>query len=92
MNDSLTKEVMEEELCSTIYSFQNGKNPRTDGFSVEFFLGFYDLIKEYLLKVVIESQHSRKFLGSMNSTFLALIPKKQKPTDLEISDRFPIAM
>jgi hypothetical protein len=44
---------------------------------VEFFLGFYDLIKEDLLKVIQESQQSGKIIGSFNNTFLKLIPKKK---------------
>ena len=50
-----------------------------DGFTVEFYIGFYDLIKKDILEVVRESQESGKVLGSLNSTFLSLIPKKQKP-------------
>jgi hypothetical protein len=45
---------------------------------VEFFVGFYNVIKDDLLKVVRESKYSSKFLGALNSTFLSLIPKKQK--------------
>ena len=36
MNDSLTSEVTEEKLCSIVHSFQMGKSPDPDGFSVEF--------------------------------------------------------
>ena len=78
MNDSLNQEFSEEELNNILHSFQKSKIPGLDGFTLEFFLGFYDLIKEDILKVVIESQQSEKVLGGMNSTFLALIPKKTK--------------
>jgi hypothetical protein len=52
-------------------------------------LGFYDLLKEDLLKVVKESQHSGKVLGSFNKTFLALIPKKKEVASFE--DFHPIS-
>ena len=45
---------------------------------MEFYLGFYEHIKDDLLKVVLESQKSVKFLGAINSTFIMLIPNKQK--------------
>ena len=40
-------------------------------------------MKEYLLKVVQESQRDGKVLGALNSTFLALIPKKQNASSFE---------
>ena len=61
-----------------MHSFQKGKSPGPNGFTIDFYLGFYDLMKNDILEVVRESQESRKFLGSINSTFLSLIPKKQK--------------
>ena len=78
MKQDLMEEVMEEELNTIISSFQRGKRSRPDGFTLEFFLGFYDLLKNDLLMVVRESQRTRKVLGAMNSKFITLIPKKQK--------------
>ena len=40
-------------------------------------------MKDDLLKVVQESQRAGKVLGALNSTFLALIPKKQNPSSFE---------
>ena len=72
-----------------LYSFEKGKNPGSDGFTPEFFLGFYDLIKKDILAVVQESRKSGKVLGSMNNTFIALIPKKHKCEAFE--DYIPIS-
>ena len=83
MNILLKAEVTEEELEKVVYSYQKGKILGPDGLTIEFFQGFYDLVKEYLLKIVQESQRARKVLGALNSTFLALIPKKQNPTSFE---------
>ena len=77
MKQDLMKEVTEEELAKILASFQKGKIPSPDGFTVEFFLGFYDLIKDDLLKVVKESQKSGKVLGALNSTFISLFSKKK---------------
>ena len=71
------EEVIEEELRNIVSTFQRGKSLGPDGFTLEFFLGFYDLIKDDLLMVVSESQRTGKFLGAMNATFITLIPKKR---------------
>ena len=55
MNDELTKDILEEEITQVLHSFQKGKSPGPDGFTLEFFLGFYELIKGDLLKVIRES-------------------------------------
>ena len=76
MRKYLVKEISEEEVMTVLHSFQKGKSRSPDGFTLDLFLGFYDLLKDDILKVVRESQGSRKFLGEMNATFIALIPKK----------------
>ena len=48
--------MREEELEKIVYSFQKGKSPAgPDGFTIEFYQGFFELLKEDLLKVVQES-------------------------------------
>ena len=66
-----------------LHSFQKGKIPGPNGFTLEFFLGFYENIKEDILEIVKESRKSGMVLGSMNATFLVLIPKKQKAKAFE---------
>ena len=78
MNEELAKDILEEEIKKVLHSFQKGKSPGPDGFILEFFLGFYDLIKEDIRVVVKESRKFDKVLGRINSTFISLILKKQK--------------
>ena len=82
-NILLKEEVTEEEMEKNVYSFQKVKSPGPDGLIIEFFQGFYDLVKEDLLKDVQESQRVGKALGALNSTFFVLIPKKQNPSSFE---------
>ena len=77
MNKTMIEEVREEELEKIVYSFQKGKSPGLDGFTIEFYEGFFELLKSDLLKVVRESQRVGKVLGALNSTLLALIPIKK---------------
>ena len=78
MNEELTKEIYEEEIKHILHTFQKGKIHGPDGFTVEFYLGFYEKLNNDILEVVKESQRSCKVLGSLNSTFLTIIPKNQK--------------
>ena len=55
MQQDLMEEMSKEELNRTISSFQKGKSLGPDGFTLEFFLGFYESVKDDLLKVVRES-------------------------------------
>ena len=49
MNKNLEEEVTEEELEKIVHSFQKGKSPGPDGFTIEFYQGFYELLKHDLL-------------------------------------------
>lgn len=44
-----------------------------------FFLAFFDLLGDDLLKMTMEVKDIGKNPGSMNSTFIALIPKVDHP-------------
>jgi hypothetical protein len=82
-NQALIKEVGKEELYQTLLSFQKDKSLGLDGLLVEFFLGCYEFIEEYLQRVVETTRTQGKMLGAFNTTFLALIPKEDNPTTFE---------
>ena len=50
MNIHLKAGVTEEELEKVVYTCQKGEIPGPDWLTIEFFQGFYDLVKEDLLK------------------------------------------
>ena len=68
------------EIEGALRSLKNDKSPGPDRWPVEFFLHFFELVGRDLLKVVESSRISGRITPSLNSTFLALIPKKDKPT------------
>ena len=83
MNKELTNEILEEDIQQFLLSFQKAKILGPDGFTLELFLGFYEKIKGCLLVVVKESQKAGKVLGTINYTFITLIPKKNKVESFE---------
>jgi hypothetical protein len=89
-NQSLMAVVTEKELLEVIHSFQKGKIPGPDGWPIEFYLGFFDLIGQDVLKVVEESWVNGHIHDPLNSTFIALIPKSDNPSSFD--DFRPISL
>jgi hypothetical protein len=56
MNQDLEEEVSEAEVLAALNYMKNGKIPRLDDLTIEFFISFYEMVKEEFLKVVRESQ------------------------------------
>ena len=77
MNQQLMREISLEELEGTVFNMKKGKAPGPDGFPIEFFQEFWEIIKFDLLAVVHESQQNKQMLRALNATFLALIPKME---------------
>ena len=77
MNQQLMREISLEELEGVVFSMKKGKASSPDGFPIEFFQEFWDIIKSDLLAMVHESQHNKQMLRALNATFLALIPKNE---------------
>lgn len=74
-NDDLMAEISEGELLETLHTFQKDKNPGPDGWPIELYLGLFDIIGADLLKVMEESRREGFIHATLNSTFIALIPK-----------------
>ena len=89
-NDNLMAEIRAEELLAISHSFQKDKSPKPDGWPIKIYLGLYELIGDYLLKVVEESQKEGFTHAPFNSTFISLIPKSHHPRRFE--DIKPISL
>ena len=59
MNQQLMRDISLEELEGIVFNMKKGKAPGLDGFPIEFFQDFWDIIKFDLLVVVHESQHNK---------------------------------
>lgn len=80
LNEYILQAISLEELSFALKYFQRDKSPRPDGWPSEFFLEFFDVTGEDLLNMVEEDRVSGiNIPASLNSNFLDLIPKKDKP-------------
>ena len=84
------KPVTLSEIEGALKSFKKDRSPRPDGCPVEFYLHFFELLGKDLLLAVEFARISGHISPSINSTFLALIPKKDKP--VTFMDFHPISL
>jgi len=52
MNDSLNKEIEEEEIRSVVWTLNPDKAPGPNGFPIYFYRAFWGLIKNDLIKMI----------------------------------------
>jgi hypothetical protein len=86
----LYKPVTLSEIKQILVQFNSERSPGPDGWTTEFFCFFFDLVGLDLLQMVEDSRITGKIVGSLNSTFLVLIPKESNP--LSFSDFRPISL
>jgi hypothetical protein len=76
-------EVNDHELKETLHSFQKDKSTGPDGWPIEFYIVFYEVLEYDLLHVVEESKRNGRMHAPFNSAFLYLIPKKDEPLSFD---------
>jgi hypothetical protein len=79
-----------EELKVVLLLFKKEKILGLDGWTVELFIFFFDLVGEDVLAMVEESRSLGAITGGLNSTFLTLIPKANNPSSFD--DFRPISL
>lgn len=75
--------VSKIEVEGVIKSMQKDKSPWPDGWTVEFFQHFFELIGDEIVRVVEDSRRKGFIYEPFNATFLALIPKSDDPASFE---------
>ena len=78
------------EIDNVLKGFKKDKSLGPDGWPVEFYLHFFDLIGLDIVRAVEQSRNEGRVLGSLNATFITLIPKSDKPSSF--SDFRPISL
>jgi hypothetical protein len=70
--------ITKEELHAIISSFKKYKSLRLDGWSEKIYEELFKIIEDDLLRVVEEFHTTGKLLPNINSSFIAVIPKKDQ--------------
>jgi len=68
-----------EELLEVIKGFKKEKSPGPDGWMVELYLHFFDLMWQDLLDVVEDARTRGRVNSQLNNIFIVLIPKLNLP-------------
>ena len=71
------REITLAEIQKALSRFSKYKSTGTDGWNVELFLVVFDIMGENLLEVVEFYRNEGFMSGSLNATFITLIPKKR---------------
>ena len=87
---AFTSSVTISEVEMALKTFKRDKAPGPDGWLVEFYLNFFDLLGPLLVNMVESSRIMGRVTRSLNSTFLALIPKVDLPASF--ADFHPISL
>lgn len=72
----LERPFVEEEIYKAISDMAKDKALGPDGFSMGFFQTRWDIVKGDVMQIFNEFHSFQKFEKSLNTTFIALIPKK----------------
>lgn len=82
-NIKLMNHISDRKSLGVLHHIQKYKSPKCDGWSMEFFQHFYDMLGFDLLRVVDDSLQNGRILKSFTSTFIALMPKSHDPTSFD---------
>ncbi|RVW91675.1 LINE-1 reverse transcriptase-like [Vitis vinifera] len=78
----LEEAFIEEEVFSALSDMNGDKAPGPDGFSLSFWQFNWEFVKVEVMGFFKEFHERGRFVRSLNSTFLVLIPKKAGAEDL----------
>ena len=67
----------EEEVSTAIAGLNGEKAPGPDGFPIAFWYFSWEFVKDEVMEFFKEFYEKKKFVRSLNATFLVWIPKKE---------------
>lgn len=80
----------EEEIKLAVWDCDGSKSPGPDGFTLEFFQFFWELVKGDVVNFFKDFYEKAKLTKGVSSSFIALIPKVKNPRSL--SEYRPICL
>ena len=81
--ERLEKLFSEEEVFEALVACCGEKAPGPDGFSMAFWQFAWDFVKKEVMNLFRQFHETRRFVRSLNATFLVLIPKKGGAKELK---------
>ena len=75
----VAKEVTLNEVLEVLRRFENDKSLGLNGWYLNFFLAFFDILGKDLVDVVNEARSKGKVACALNAAFIVLIPQGEKP-------------
>ena len=90
VEEHLMRPVSIQELEDTLKWFQKDKSPGSDGWPIEFYLDFFNIMGQDILNLVEECRTTGRLYDTYNATFISLIPKSDDPQ--HFSDYRPISL
>lgn len=76
----LSQPVLEKEIHDTVFSMEDNKSPRLDGFTAYFFKSCWSVIRNEYYSAIKHIFETNYMPSGINATFICLIPKTPNPT------------
>ena len=89
-NDMLVGQFLEEEIRTAVWDCGSDKCPGPDGLNFKFIKHFWELIKPDISRFIAEFHANGIFPRGENASFIALIPRKSDPQNL--NEYMPISL
>ena len=83
--------ITEKEIRTTILSMKTGTSPEMDGFPVEYYKKYVDILAPFILMVYREAFETGTLLDSFNDALITLIPTRERDTS-EPSNFRPVSL
>ena len=81
--EGLENPFLKKEMFEALTDLGKDKAPRSDGFTMAFWLFGWDVVKVEIMGFFREFHERGRFVKSPNATFLVLVPKKGGAEDLK---------
>ena len=82
-NEVLVAPFSEEEVKMAIFDMEHNKAPGPDGFPIEFYQFFWDVVKQDLMSLFYEFYMGRLHIHSLNFVVITLLPKITNATRIQ---------
>ncbi|GKV04348.1 hypothetical protein SLEP1_g16510 [Rubroshorea leprosula] len=79
----LTEPFLESEVKAAVWNCDSAKAPGPNGLSFRFLKAELEVVKDDILKFLVDFHNNSKLVRGSNSSFLVLIPKKENLQGLE---------